>query len=129
MNYRDYKRLKLGPYQSAGMIGDVYAFEILTGIADTPEYYQITKEEFDSYEDWSKEFITDLKTLYTVVNRKCICSGYLKTSDYRRNYHFDVAKCPECGYESVHHVGEIKLDMKYEVKCPSCNNAFFKIKD
>jgi len=44
MNYKDYKRIKLGNYCSAGMFGEsIYAFERLTGFADVPTYIQITK--------------------------------------------------------------------------------------
>ena len=48
MNYRDYKRIKDWNCQSVGMFGDkIYAYEVLTGFANAPEYYQITKEEFE----------------------------------------------------------------------------------
>jgi hypothetical protein len=77
MRYTDYKRLKTGRYQSVGMFGDsIYAYEVLTGIADSPEYHQISKEEFDTFEIWTQEFITDLKKLYVIINRPVICSGY-----------------------------------------------------
>ena len=52
MNYKDYKRIKEGNYQSVGMFGDnIYAYEVLTGFADIPGYYQITKEEFETYDE------------------------------------------------------------------------------
>jgi hypothetical protein len=78
LRYTDYIRLKTGRYQSVGKFGDdIYAYEVLTGIADTPEYHQISKEEFESFEAWSQEYITDLKKLYEIINRPVICSGYL----------------------------------------------------
>lgn len=62
LRYTDYFRLKTGRYQSVGKFGDdIYAYEVLTGIADTPEYQQISKEEFESFDTWSQEYITDLK--------------------------------------------------------------------
>lgn len=129
MDYKNYKRLKEGPYQSVGILEGVYVFEILTGIADTPEYYRITKEEFDTYEQWKTEWITDLKTLYTIVNRKCICSGYNRTNFTPRNYHFDVAACTTCGHETVSEVGNIPLGNSYEVTCSQCGNTFLKLKE
>ncbi|MWV47099.1 hypothetical protein GRF59_26230 [Paenibacillus sp. HJL G12] len=78
MRYTDYTRLKTGRYQSVGTFGDdIYAYEVLTGIADTPEYHQISKEEFGSFETWSQEYMTDLKKVYEIINRPVICSGYL----------------------------------------------------
>ncbi|WP_435921382.1 hypothetical protein [Paenibacillus sp. DYY-L-2] len=55
MNYKDYNMLKEGRYQSVGILEEKYVFEIKTGIADVPEYYQITKEEFDTYDLWKDE--------------------------------------------------------------------------
>lgn len=78
MRYTDYIRLKTGRYQSVGMFGDhIYAYEVLTGITDSPEYHQISKAEFDSFETWSQEDITDRKKLCEIINRPVICSGYL----------------------------------------------------
>ena len=78
LRYTDYIRLKTGRYQSVGKFGDdIYAYEVLTGIADSPEYHQISKEEFESFETWSQEYITDLKKPYEIINRPVICSGYL----------------------------------------------------
>lgn len=78
MRYTDYVRLKFGKYQSAGKFGDnLYLYEVLTGVTDSPEYHQISKEEFDSFETWTQEYISDLKKLYEIMNRPVICSGYL----------------------------------------------------
>ena len=72
MNYKDYKRIKKGNYCSAGLFGDsIYAFERLAGFADTPEYIQITREEFDN-------FTGD----YDYGERKLLCSGYIGTGDF-----------------------------------------------
>ncbi|MFD0671910.1 hypothetical protein [Cohnella sp. GCM10027633] len=80
MNYRDYKRIKLGQYQSVGMFSEYYAYEVLTGFADVPEYYQITKDEFESFELWqnSESFVVG-----KIKNRKCICSAYKDHADIK----------------------------------------------
>ncbi|MFD1176504.1 hypothetical protein ACFQ3W_09355 [Paenibacillus puldeungensis] len=76
MRYNEYIRLKTDRYQSVGKFGDnIYAYEVLTGITDTPEYHQISKEEFESFEIWSQEYNTE--KLYEIINRPVICSGYL----------------------------------------------------
>lgn len=78
LRYTEYVRKKTGRYQSVGMFGNtIYAFEVLTGITDSPEYHQISKEEFDAFETWAQENITDLNKLYEIINRPVICSGYL----------------------------------------------------
>ncbi|MFJ7646129.1 hypothetical protein ACIQ1H_01195 [Lysinibacillus sp. NPDC097279] len=78
MRYTEYVCKKTGRYQSVGMFGNtIYAFEVLTGITDSPEYHQISKEEFDAFETWAQENITDLNKLYEIINRPVICSGYL----------------------------------------------------
>lgn len=53
MNYKDYKRLKIGNWISVGKFSDrLYAMEVLTGAVNAPEYHKITKEEFDTFEVW-----------------------------------------------------------------------------
>lgn len=53
MNYKDYKRLKGGDWMSVGKFSDrLYAMEFLTGAVSVPEYHKISKEEFDSFEEW-----------------------------------------------------------------------------
>ncbi|NWL86537.1 hypothetical protein DMN77_02855 [Paenibacillus sp. 79R4] len=78
MNRWNYKRLKEGPYSSAGIFGEQYAFEILTGICDVPEYYPITKEEFDTYDEWKENYD---KVVSEIKNRKLIYSSYRDWSD------------------------------------------------
>ncbi|GIO33567.1 MULTISPECIES: hypothetical protein [Paenibacillus] len=91
MRYTDYIRLKTGRYQSVGKFGDdIYAYEVLTGIADTPEYHQISKEEFDLFESWSQEYITGLKKLYEIINRPVICSGYLGRAELNTSLLRDI---------------------------------------
>ena len=76
--YTDYVRLKKGRYQSVGKFGDdIYAYEIATGIADSPEYHQISREEFDSFESWGQQEEMDMKKFYEIKNRPVLCSGYL----------------------------------------------------
>lgn len=41
MDYRNYKLLKEGRYQSVGILENTYVFEIKTGFANVPEYYQM----------------------------------------------------------------------------------------
>lgn len=80
IRYTDYVRLKTGRYQSVGKFGeDIYAYEVLTGVTDSPEYHQISKAEFDSFETWSKEVdgVMDMKKFYEIANRPVLCSGYL----------------------------------------------------
>lgn len=73
MKYTDYERIKTGAACSVGKFGrDIFAFEILTGIADVPEYHQITEEEFASFDIWKDE----LTTLLDIKNRPVICSAY-----------------------------------------------------
>lgn len=39
IKYTDYACMETGQYQSVGKFGDeIYAYEMLTGITDTPEY-------------------------------------------------------------------------------------------
>lgn len=53
MNYKDYKRLKVGDWMSVGKFSDrLYAMEFLTGAVSVPEYHKLSKEEFDSFEEW-----------------------------------------------------------------------------
>jgi len=73
MNYREYKMLKTGNYQSVGTIGNIYVYEVLTGFTDAPEYYQITKDEFDNYEEWKDKIDLIVKNIH---NRQCLCSAY-----------------------------------------------------
>lgn len=80
IRYTEYVRLKKGRYQSVGKFGeDIYAYEIPTGVTDSPEYHQISQEEFDSFEVWSggESGVTDMKKFYEIVNRPVLCSGYL----------------------------------------------------
>ncbi|WP_066498275.1 hypothetical protein [Abyssisolibacter fermentans] len=72
MNYKDYERKKAGNYLSVGIFGKQFAFEILTGFCDTPEYYPISKEEYDSFDEWKE----DVSKMPEIKNRKILCSGY-----------------------------------------------------
>lgn len=77
MNYQDYEMKKKGQFQSVGMFGtQIYAYEVLTGACCAPEYTQITKEEFDTFEKWGEEAITDLGKKYEICNRPVLCSAY-----------------------------------------------------
>ena len=41
---------------NVGMFGaHIYAFEQLTGVCDIPEYHQITREEYETAEQWVLE--------------------------------------------------------------------------
>ncbi|WP_289376316.1 hypothetical protein ACN9MH_29225 [Paenibacillus silvae] len=78
MRYTEYVRIKTGSAQSVGMFGNsIYAYEILTGVTDSPEYHQISKEEFDTFEMWSQDHTTNYKKTYEILNRPVLCSGYL----------------------------------------------------
>lgn len=122
MNYRDYKRLKDWNYQSVGMFGNaIYAYEVLTGFADIPVYYQITKEEFDAYEDWKEETPGDLGILYEIVNRKPLCSAYrgrTEIKEFSKEY-----TCPECGKSFLMGGGDIPENIEAGKICPVCNKC------
>lgn len=75
MNWKNYKMLKKGDYLSVGILGEQYCFEILTGVCDIPEYYPITKEEFDTFDEWKNN--TD-KIVKDIKNRELLGSGYKK---------------------------------------------------
>jgi len=91
VRYTDYIRLKTGRYQSVGKFGDnIYAYEVLTGVTDSPEYHQISMAEFDSFETWSQEYISDLKKMYEIINRPVICSGYLGRAELNTSLLRDI---------------------------------------
>ena len=122
MNYKDYNRLKIGNSQSVGMFGNkIYAYEILTGFANIPEYYQITEEEFDTYEEWENEIPGDLGILYEIVNRKALCSGYQGRTEIK-----DVSRefiCPKCGKDFLVGGGDIPNNLDISRICPACNKS------
>lgn len=39
LRYTEYVCKKTGRYQYIGIFGNIYAFEVLTGITDSPEYH------------------------------------------------------------------------------------------
>ena len=57
MNANEYRRMRsFYSTCSEGMFGArIYAFEQLTGACDTPEYHQITREEYETAEQWVLE--------------------------------------------------------------------------
>lgn len=68
-----YSPLKFGCYCSVGLLNEKYVFEILTGICDAPEYYPISKDEFDDFDNWKDNTEHVVKE---IKNRKCIYSSY-----------------------------------------------------
>lgn len=121
MNYKDYKRIKMGNFISVGMFGDnIYACEVLTGICDIPGYHQITEDEFNEFEDWKNEKITDFKTLYEVLNRTELCSGYRGHTEIEI-YAREVC-CPNCGRHFLISEcdGDIPQNISLEKICSSC---------
>ena len=63
-NYTNYKSIKLGNYCSVGKINNRYAFKIITSANSIPEYYPISKEEFDTFEEWKNDIgkiVKDIK--------------------------------------------------------------------
>ncbi|WP_455717407.1 hypothetical protein [Anaerosporobacter sp.] len=74
MNYKDYKMSKKGQYESVGTFGDsIYAYEYLTGACCVPEYIQITKAEYDTFEQWKNECIGDFgKNLKYIIVKLCV---------------------------------------------------------
>lgn len=84
MNYKDYKLNKKGQYESVGIFGDsIFAYEYLTGACCVPEYIQITKEEYDTFEQWKNESIKDFGKKYEVHNRIALCSAYKGYTEIR----------------------------------------------
>lgn len=57
MNANAYRRMRcFYSTCSVGMFGaHIYAFEQLTGVCDIPEYHQITREEYETAEQWVLE--------------------------------------------------------------------------
>lgn len=79
-----------GCYCSVGKFGDhIYAFEVLTGVCDIPEYHHITREEFDAFETWCGEDRMANELFSHVINRPVFCSGYRGKSE------FDESLLPE----------------------------------
>ena len=120
MNYRDYEMKKKGQFQSVGMFGNnIYAYEILTGFCCVPEYYQITKDEFDTFEKWSKEQITDMGKLSEIHSRGILCSGNQGHSE------IDVigkeVRCPVCNESFLLAGGDIPDNIDPYKCCPNCN--------
>lgn len=77
MHYSEYNRIKDGKCQSVGSFGNaIYAYEVLIGACNIPEYYQITKDKFDTFDEWKGQTPTDLGIVYDIVNRVPLCSGY-----------------------------------------------------
>ena len=55
---------------NVGMFGaHIYAFEQLTGVCDIPEYHQITREEYETAEQWVLE---DDKVM-EILSRPILC--------------------------------------------------------
>jgi len=72
-----YNRLKYSNnYSSVGLINKQYVYEILTGVCDVPEYYPITREEFDTFEDWEDD---EIFVVNTIKNRTLLAGGWRKT--------------------------------------------------
>ena len=122
MNYRDYKRLKVWNYQSIGIFGDnIYAYEVLTGFADIPAYYQITREEFDTYDEWKTETPGDLGILDEIVNRNPLCSGYKGRTEIKGLS--NEYTCPICGKSFLMGGGDISDNIDVSKICPVCNKS------
>lgn len=119
-HYKDYKEQKHGDYQSVGTFGDsVYAYEQLTGFANLPEYRQITKHEFETFEQWSKENVKDLGLLKDIRERDILCSGHKGTMEITL-IQKEVA-CPVC--ETTFLLPEEDIPDKEDlyIYCPNCN--------
>lgn len=73
LDYKNYLPIKTGNYCSVGTIDGFYVFEILTGICNAPEYYEISENEFHSFDTWKEDhnFIVG-----EIKNRICVASAY-----------------------------------------------------
>lgn len=118
--YRDYKEKKHGDYQSVGMFGDsVYAYEQLTGFANLPEYRQITKEEFETFEQWSKEDVKDLGVLADVRDRDVLCSthkGETTITEIQKE-----VTCPICETTFLLPEEDVPDEEDLYIYCPNCS--------
>ncbi len=72
LDYKKYEYLKIGQMLSVGMIDEHYVMEILTGPTCIPEFFPISKEEFDSFDEWKGDckFIVE-----EIKNRECVASA------------------------------------------------------
>lgn len=120
MKYTNYKMIKTYGGQSIGMFGnDIYAYEVLTGICDVPGYYQITKHEYNTFDEWKDESTGELGTMYEIHNRKPLCSGYKDSTEIK-----NVAKefvCPICGKDFLVEGGIVPNHIDIKQICPDCN--------
>jgi hypothetical protein len=120
MNERDYQMTKQYGYQSVGMFGDeIYAYEILTGFASIPEYYQITKQEYDTFDQWKDQNTGELDIMYEIHNRKPLCSAYKDKTELN-----SISKelvCPTCGTHFLIDGGDIPKQIDITQICPVCN--------
>ena len=106
--------------QSIGMFGDeIYAYEVLTGIGNIPEYHQLTKYEYNTFEEWKEESTGEFGTMYEIHNRKLLCSGYKDSIDIK-----SIAKefvCPVCGKDFLIEGGRVPSHIDIKQICPDCN--------
>ncbi|MDO5521851.1 MAG: hypothetical protein Q4G58_15260 [bacterium] len=118
--YKDYQEKKHGDYQSVGLFGDsVYAYEQLTGFANTHEYRQITKKEFETFEQWSKEDVKDLGLLAEVRGRDILCSGHKGETSFRESQ--KEVTCPVCKTTFLLPEEDIPDEEDLYIYCPNCN--------
>lgn len=91
MNHRDYVKLRKGKNFTLGKFGDrIYACEILNAF-NIPEYHPVSKEEFDTFETWKDEQISDMKKLCEISKRNPICSAFIGCSDFCEEEFWGVA--------------------------------------
>lgn len=73
MSWRDYKTIKKGIYDNVGFHEGRYCYEVLTDIFDLPAYFPITKEEFDTFDEWKND---TNKIVKDIQNRPHLYSAY-----------------------------------------------------
>lgn len=119
-SYKEYKELKHGDYQSVGMFGDsIYAYEQLTGFASIPEYRQITKREFETFEEWSKEEPSEHGILFDIRERELLCSAH-KDQTESKEIQMEVT-CPVCNTIFLLPKDDVPEQEDLYIVCPTCN--------
>lgn len=79
MTWQDYKRTIRGRKASIGILDGQYVMEWVTQSGMCSNFYKISKEEYDRYEEWkdNEDAILDLRL------RGCWYVGFFGNSEFR----------------------------------------------
>ncbi len=83
MTYKDYQEMKIGKsYSSVGMFGEhIYALMIMSGAAFCPDYYKISKTEFEGFPQNEAMLLKTPKTF--------LCAAHIGYTDFDENQYRD----------------------------------------